>query len=230
MTDADGHFNLTLLPPGTYTITATLPGLRRRRPQTVHLALGPGGVDHDRLGSPRRRRKVTVTAQAVPVETESNSIGRNLDAKVFEALPDGPQLRLRRAARRRRQHRRLGHAQHVDHGLRLDGAREQLSRRRRQHDRRRDRQPGQDPELRVHPGGRVQVGRLRGGVRRRAGRHPQRRHEVRRQRVPRRRLRLLQRPDASRRRTSTSSESDRRRHPDRLLPRTTTARTSAASS
>ena len=39
--------------------------------------------------TPATTAEVTVTSQAVPVETESNAIGRNLDAKVFQALPTG---------------------------------------------------------------------------------------------------------------------------------------------
>ena len=101
------------------------------------------------------------------------------------------QLRLGRAARERHQHGHVGRAPDVDHRLRFDGPRERLHGGRRQHDRRRDRQPGQGHELRVHPGSRDQGRRLRGRVHRRPGRNPQRRHQVRRQRVPRRRLRLL---------------------------------------
>ena len=101
--------------------------------------------------------------------------------------------------------------QHVDHGLRLDGPRERLPRRRRQHDGRRDRKPGQGPELRVHPGGRAQGGRLRGRVHRRPGRHPERRHQVRRQRVPRRRLRILRQRRPPGARTSTCASRARGR-------------------
>ena len=38
---------------------------------------------------PAATEKVTVTAGAVQVETESNTIGRNMDAKAFQALPTG---------------------------------------------------------------------------------------------------------------------------------------------
>ena len=228
VTDADGHFNLTLLPPGDYAITVTLPGLRERksdaraRPRREHDGQlrarrdqdgrsdghGPGEPGRDRLELDRPEHDVQ---------------GLRGPARPAATTPPSSQLDARR------RHRRVGHAQHVDHGVRLDGARELLLRRRLQHDRRRVRKPGQDAQLRVHPGSRVQVRRLRGRVRALDGRHRQRRDEVGRQRVPRRRLRLLQRPSRSRPRTSTSSNR-RRTASISDSPRTTTARTSEASS
>ena len=128
---------------------------------------------------------------------------------------DRSQLRVGRPARLRRQHRQLRPAPAVHDRLRRDRAREQLPRRRRQHDGRRDRKPGQGAQLRVHPGDRAQGGRLRGRVRRSPGRNPERRDQVRRQHVPRRRLRL---PGP---RQAPGSEQAHRRdhvggHPDRL--------------
>ena len=87
VTDAEGRFNLTTLPPGSYTITATLEGLGTKS-QTVQLGLTQVAVIRIEL-LPAASEKVTVTAEAVQVETESNTLGRNLDAKVFQALPTG---------------------------------------------------------------------------------------------------------------------------------------------
>ncbi|HWZ86655.1 MAG TPA: TonB-dependent receptor, partial [Thermoanaerobaculia bacterium] len=87
VTDAEGRFNLTLLPPGRYTITATLAGFAEK-PQTLQLGLGQAATLNVELIA-AKTESVTVTAQAATVETETSEIGRNLDSKVFEALPTG---------------------------------------------------------------------------------------------------------------------------------------------
>ena len=87
VTDAEGRFNLTPLPPGSYTITATLAGFGTKT-QTVQLGLTQIAALRVEL-LPTASEKVTVSGEAVQVETESNTLGRNLDAKVFQALPTG---------------------------------------------------------------------------------------------------------------------------------------------
>ena len=87
VTDGEGRFNLTLLPPGSYTVTATLDGFAPRR-QTIQLGLSQAAVIRVELLA-ATTAEVTVTAQAATVETESNTVGRNLDAKAFQALPTG---------------------------------------------------------------------------------------------------------------------------------------------
>jgi hypothetical protein len=87
VTDAEGRFNLTALPPGKYTVTARLEGFA---PRVETLQLGLSQVASISIEiAPAATAEVTVTGQAVPVETESNAIGRNLDAKAFQALPTG---------------------------------------------------------------------------------------------------------------------------------------------
>jgi hypothetical protein len=87
VTDADGRFNLTLLPPGTYTVTAKLEGFATKT-ETIRLALNqPASIHLELIAA--ASAEVTVTGKAVPVETESNGIGRNMDAKAFQALPTG---------------------------------------------------------------------------------------------------------------------------------------------
>src|SRR5262249_3574081 len=81
VTDNQGHFLLTLLPPGTYTVTAQLQGFMNRT-ETVRLALSQAAsITIEMVAS--ATAEVTVTGQAVPVETESNTMGRNMDAKAF---------------------------------------------------------------------------------------------------------------------------------------------------
>jgi outer membrane receptor protein involved in Fe transport len=87
VTDGDGRFNLTLLPPGAYTVTATLDGFAPKA-QTLQLGLGQAVVLNVELLQ-AQSEEVTVTAQAATVETESNTVGRNMDAATFQALPTG---------------------------------------------------------------------------------------------------------------------------------------------
>src|SRR5262245_22254620 len=86
-TDSDGRFNLTLLPPGDYTVTATLGGFAPKA-QTLRLSLGQAAVLRLELLQ-AQAEEVTVTAQAVSVETETNTVGRSMDASTFQALPTG---------------------------------------------------------------------------------------------------------------------------------------------
>jgi hypothetical protein len=85
-TDKEGRFSLSLLPPGTYTITATLQGFGARA-QTFKLGLAQDLTARFDL-VPVATESVSVSAEA-PVQTTSTSVGRNLDSKVFEALPTG---------------------------------------------------------------------------------------------------------------------------------------------
>src|SRR5262245_35706864 len=87
VTDGDGRYNLTLLPPGTYTVTASLQGFAPIA-KTLQLSLGQIAALNIELIQ-AQAEEVTVTAQAVSVETETNTVGRTLDASQFQALPTG---------------------------------------------------------------------------------------------------------------------------------------------
>ena len=87
VTDSDGRFNLTLLPPGPYTVTATLAGFAPKV-QTLQLSLAQAAVLRIEIIQ-AQAEEVTVTAQAATVETESNTVGRTMDQKAFQALPTG---------------------------------------------------------------------------------------------------------------------------------------------
>lgn len=87
VTDADGNYNFTELPLGTYSITATKPGFRTQTainitigvegPQRANLTLTPGRVEE----------KVEVQAEVPLVETSSNTLGGTLEAEDFKDLP-----------------------------------------------------------------------------------------------------------------------------------------------
>src|SRR5262249_10260708 len=79
VTDAEGRFSLNLLPPGTYTVTATLQGFSPKS-QSIVLGLAQN-VSTKFEVLPAATETVSVTAEAATVETESNTVGRNIDSK-----------------------------------------------------------------------------------------------------------------------------------------------------
>jgi hypothetical protein len=86
-TDKEGRFSLSLLPPGVYAVKAELAGFGSKI-QNVQLGLDQAMSLRFEL-VPVRSETVSVSAEVSPVETTSNSVGRNLDSKVFEKLPTG---------------------------------------------------------------------------------------------------------------------------------------------
>ena len=87
VTDAEGRFSLPNLPPGTYTITAKLEGMGSKT-ETVQLGLDQDALIKVELTA-TATEKVVVTAEAAQIETTSNTVGRSLDQKAFQALPTG---------------------------------------------------------------------------------------------------------------------------------------------
>ena len=216
VTDATGTFRLILLPPGAYTVTATLPGFARVE-QHVTVALGQDG--DARHPAPGRGQG------GDPRDGSGARRGRDLRGPGHQhrqpedpVAADRPQLHLDRPDLSRRLHPGdldLG-VRERDHRLRLDRPGERVRHRRRPDERRRVRRPGQGAQLRVHPGAGREDRRLRGRVRPLDRRHHQRHHQVGRQRVPRRGVRLLRQRLAAGQ--QQAQERDELRHVRRLQP------------
>ena len=85
VTQADGFFRLTLLPPGTYSVTATLQGFARVQKVVVVLLDRSATVDF-RL-SPSATAEVTVTAGAPTIDTTSTTLGNNVTQRSIQSLP-----------------------------------------------------------------------------------------------------------------------------------------------
>ncbi len=85
VTQADGLFRLTLLPPGTYSVTATLQGFARVQKVVVVLLDRSATVDF-RL-SPSATAEVTVTAGAPTIDTTSTTLGNNVTQRSIQSLP-----------------------------------------------------------------------------------------------------------------------------------------------
>lgn len=85
-TDAGGHFRLSLLPPGDYTVTATLSGFNTVTQKNVHVGLG-GTVTLEVSMSPAASERITVTGAAPVVDVTSSSTGTKVTSETMAALP-----------------------------------------------------------------------------------------------------------------------------------------------
>jgi hypothetical protein len=86
--DGSGRYRLTLLPPGEYGISFTLPGfaVESRKGVTVGLARE---ATVDAILRPTAREAVVVTGEAPVVDTASTTLGANLTTRAIETLPTG---------------------------------------------------------------------------------------------------------------------------------------------
>ncbi|HEY3203425.1 MAG TPA: TonB-dependent receptor [Thermoanaerobaculia bacterium] len=87
VTDAGGGYRLSLLPPGTYRVTATLQGFARAE-ETVTVALAKTSTADLRL-RPAVAEQVIVSGEAPVVDTTATSIGTNFDSRQIRTLPTG---------------------------------------------------------------------------------------------------------------------------------------------
>jgi outer membrane receptor for ferrienterochelin and colicin len=87
ITRNDGTYRLTLLPPGTYTVAASLTGFGRAE-QAVVVPLDRTVTADFRLRA-TAREQVVVRGEAPVVDTTSAAVGTNIDARAIESLPSG---------------------------------------------------------------------------------------------------------------------------------------------
>jgi outer membrane receptor protein involved in Fe transport len=85
-TDVAGHFRLSLLPPGDYTVTATLSGFNTVTQKSVHVGLG-GTVTLEVAMSPAASERITVTGAAPVIDVTSSSTGTNVTSEAMSSLP-----------------------------------------------------------------------------------------------------------------------------------------------
>src|SRR5262249_39918209 len=87
ITTADGSYRLTFLPPGIYTVSATLEGFARGQ-KTVTVQLDRAAEADFQL-APAAQASVTVTGEAPVVDTSSTVVGANVNSRQIETLPSG---------------------------------------------------------------------------------------------------------------------------------------------
>jgi hypothetical protein len=88
VTDAQGHFRFSLLPPGDYTMTATLSGFNTVTQKAVHVGLNRTVTLEVGL-SPTASEQITVTGAPPVVDVTSNTQGANITSETMQALPLG---------------------------------------------------------------------------------------------------------------------------------------------
>src|SRR3954470_2997300 len=88
VTDAGGNFRFTLLPPGQYTVTATLSGFNTVTQNNVAVSLNKT-VTLEVGMSAAASEQITVTGAAPVVDVTSNISGANVTSETMHSLPLG---------------------------------------------------------------------------------------------------------------------------------------------
>jgi outer membrane receptor protein involved in Fe transport len=86
VSDANGHFRFSLLPPGTYTLTATLSGFSTVTEKEVRVSLSHETTLDVRL-SPAASDTITVSGAAPVVDVSGNTSGANVTSETMQSLP-----------------------------------------------------------------------------------------------------------------------------------------------
>ncbi len=86
--DREGRYRLTLLPPGEYTVTFSMPGFAKETQSGVVVNLGKDTTLVATLHL-SATAAVTVTSEAPVIDTTSTTLGTNLDARSVQTLPTG---------------------------------------------------------------------------------------------------------------------------------------------
>ncbi len=86
VTDAQGHFRFSLLPPGDYTLTASLSGFNTVTQKNVRVGLNRV-VTLEVAISPAASEQITVTGAAPVVDVTSSATGTNVTSETMSTLP-----------------------------------------------------------------------------------------------------------------------------------------------
>ena len=88
LTDAQGRYRITLLPPGQYTVVFTLAGFQPESKAGITVGLGIE-TTLDAVLRPSASAQIVVTGEAPVVDTGSTNLGTNLSSRAVETLPTG---------------------------------------------------------------------------------------------------------------------------------------------
>jgi hypothetical protein len=86
VTDGQGHFRFSLLPPGDYTLTASLSGFNTVTQKNVRVGLNRV-VTLEVAISPTASEQITVTGAAPVVDVTSSATGTNVTSETMSTLP-----------------------------------------------------------------------------------------------------------------------------------------------
>ncbi|HXG57773.1 MAG TPA: TonB-dependent receptor [Thermoanaerobaculia bacterium] len=88
-TDSSGAYRFPSLPPGLYTLTATLQGMETATVKDLELRLGQSPKINLTMRLPRVAETLTVTAEAPLVDVTSSATATSIRSETFEKLPKG---------------------------------------------------------------------------------------------------------------------------------------------
>ncbi|HKR66838.1 MAG TPA: TonB-dependent receptor [Thermoanaerobaculia bacterium] len=88
-TESNGHYRFASVPPGTYTVTATLSGMEPARVSNLVITLGASPKVDMTLKVGAVTEQITVTAEAPVVDVTQSSTSTNIRSETFENLPKG---------------------------------------------------------------------------------------------------------------------------------------------
>src|SRR5713226_4644181 len=86
--DSIGHYRFPSVPPGVYTITATLSGMQTARLRNVEVTLG-SAPKADLTMKAAMAESITVSAEAPIVDVTSSAATASIRAETIEKLPRG---------------------------------------------------------------------------------------------------------------------------------------------
>ena len=88
ISDATGTYRFPVLPPGIYEVTFQMEGWSSGARKNVQVSLGKD-TSVDALMRPVTSAEISVSAAAPVLDTNSTTLGTNLDARAIETLPSG---------------------------------------------------------------------------------------------------------------------------------------------
>lgn len=88
-TDSSGKYRFPSIPPGTYTVTATLAGMDPASVKNVNAGLGQSPKVDLTLKIGAVTEQITVTAEAPLVDATSSATATSISAETFDKLPKG---------------------------------------------------------------------------------------------------------------------------------------------